>query len=520
MTTTAPRFRFRLRAALLLLLAISTMASAPLAHPTSALAAQDPSAPRPSSFVLRPSSAPALQEATRTTDYFTIYYPKGEEKTALWYAGFVDEVNRAVSELLGAQPLAGMSLYIYATEPDFWRANPMAEMHPGILAHAIPERKEIGVSVKRLRAQPPALARESFRHEITHVVAGSLSNQQLPIAFHEGLGQYNELSSTRAEETAAGLLQAQSAGIPYLSWTDLNKFDTFRQNIEVAYPQSYSVMAFLADRYGMEPFARFLAGLRDDLEYRHAILLAYGKPVETLEKEWLEYLPGFLESGWKKNVLSANDLDYGLALMGGGKFAEAEEHFRGAERLYNDLGRRDRAAQASTYLASATKAKEAERRAAEARANLEAYDYANAYTRAISASEDFSALSLPDYQQYADKIAALAEKGNKATSQIEKARASMKSFDLNLARAAATEAGRAFSDLGDARGVAEANAILADIWSWQQTAGFGIIGAGGLLLAGMLVGGSLAVIRARKRKSYGTNLAPIPLTREENQSWL
>jgi tetratricopeptide (TPR) repeat protein len=469
----------------------------------------------PSSFVLRPHF-----EESRTTDFFTIFYPPGEEKTALWYAGFIDEVDRAVSELLGAEPVRGMTLHIYATEPDYWQANPMAELHPGILAHAIPERKEIGVAVERLRQQPPALARESFRHEITHIVAGSLSNQRLPVGFHEGLGQYNELSSTRAQEVVQGLQAAEAASEPYLSWADLNDFARFRQNIEVAYPQSYSVMAFLADRYGMEPFVRFLSGLRDDLEYRHAILLAYGKPMEELEKEWREYLPGFLQDGWKRNVLSANDLGYGLALMGAGQFADAEEHFKQAERLYSDLGRRDRATQASEYLANAIKAKEADQASAQARKDLEAYDYSKAYSGAFSASQAFAELGLPDYQQHADDISLLAQKGKNAITQIEKARVGIKGFDLNGAKASATEAGEAFSALGDAARVAEANTLLSEIWTWQQSIGFGVAGIGVLVLAGVLAGGWVSLLRARKRKARGTDLAATPLLREENQSWL
>jgi tetratricopeptide (TPR) repeat protein len=475
------------------------------------------------SVVRRPSSvvrSALAAETTRTTDYFIIYYPQGEERTADWYAGFIDEVNRAVSELLGAEPVSGMTLRIYTTEPDYFRANPMAEVHPGILAHAIPEIKEIGVAVERLRQQPPALARESFRHEITHIVAGSLSNQRLPIGFHEGLAQYDELSSTRAGEVVQGLQEAQAAGKPLLSWADLNDVNKFRQNIAVAYPQSYSVMAFLADRYGMEPFTRFLSGLRDSLEYKHALLVAYGKTVEALEKEWIEYLPTFLQEGWKHNILKAHDLDYGLALMGAGQFAEAGEHFTQAQRLYTDLGRSDRASQAAAYLANATRAKEAAEASTQARKELEAHNYAKAQQDAARASQAFEELSLPDYKQHVDDISQLAQKGLNAISIMDKARASTSSFDFNSARASATEAAQLFATLGDAGRVGEANALLSDIASWQRYLGFGVAGTGVLLLAGVAGGSWKAAMRARKRKAHGTDLAALPLLREENQSWL
>src|SRR5690242_6667499 len=103
----------------------------------------------------RPTAAADDGQGRLTTRYFTILYPQGEEKTAQWYAGFADEVSSSVSELLGADPVSGLTLQIYNTEAEYTAANPQAELHPGIMAHAIPQRKEIGVAVERLRDAPP-----------------------------------------------------------------------------------------------------------------------------------------------------------------------------------------------------------------------------------------------------------------------------------------------------------------------------------------------------------------------------
>src|SRR3954447_23514457 len=65
------------------------------------------------------------------TRYFNIYYPAGEEQTAQWYGGFVDDVDEAVSELLGSVPVGGIALTIYNTEADYDRANPIAQIEPG-----------------------------------------------------------------------------------------------------------------------------------------------------------------------------------------------------------------------------------------------------------------------------------------------------------------------------------------------------------------------------------------------------
>ncbi len=516
MKTTAYRLRSRLYAALLLIAILAAIPSAPL-RPALAAGGETSGALASQSAV--PSSA-LSDQATHTTLYFTIYYPKGEEKTAAWYAGFVDEVDSAVSELLGTDPVENMSLFIYATEPDYFRANPMAEQHPGILAHAIPERKEIGVAVERLRDQPPALARESFRHEITHIVAGALTDQRLPVGFQEGLAQYDELSSTRGQEVVQGIQAAQVAGTSFLSWSDLNDADMFRQNITVAYPQSYTVMSFLADRYGMEPFIRFIEGLHRGLDYRHSLLVAYSKPMDDLEKEWRDYLPGFLQAGWKHNVLSAHDLGYGLAMMDAGQFTDAKEHFAASQRLYTDLGRPDRAEQATKYLASATRAAAADALAAQARKDLEAHDYSAAYMGATSASQAFADVSLPDYQQHASAISIQAQKGLDGIAKIGRARSELGSFNFGAAGSEASEAGQLFSSLGDAPRVFQANALLAEASEWQRSVGYAVAGAGIVLLTGVSVVGGLALRRAHKRRARSTDIVAHPLLKEENQSWL
>jgi hypothetical protein len=456
------------------------------------------------------------QEQQLATDYFTIYYPQGEEKTAQWYASFADEVDVAVSDLLGAQPVEGLTLRIYATEPDYMRANPMAELHPGILAHAIPEQKEIGVAVERLRQQPPELARESFRHEMTHIVAGILSDQNLPIGFHEGLAQYNELSESRGKEVRDILAEAKSQNIDLLPWADLNDVRRFRRNIQVAYPQSYAVMAFLADRYGMEPFARFIQGLNNGREYELSIFVAYGKRIDDLEREWNDYMSHFLEEGWQRNVLSAHDLSHGLALLQAGRFADAETHFDQAKALYDGLGRTERAEQAAQGLDSARRAREAEEATGAARKSLEMHDYAPARDGAQSSADAFTALNLPDYAKRASDISLLAQTGIDGINKLESARASMRSFNLPAGREEAREAAEAFSQLGDVKRLEEANGVLQELYGLQQTAGYGVLGVGGAAL----LGGALLYARRRSRRARQREEQMLARVREGTPSWL
>ncbi|HUP27631.1 MAG TPA: peptidase MA family metallohydrolase [Chloroflexia bacterium] len=460
----------------------------------------------------RPTVASAVSEQSITTRYFTVYYPEGEEQTAQWYAGFVDEVDTSVSELLGADPVEGITLRIYGSEADYEQANPMAGIHPGVMAHAIPEEREVGVAVERLRQQPPELARESFRHEMTHILAGALSNQNLPIAFQEGLAQYNELSTTRGSEVARSIEMAQSANVPLLSWTDLNIIDRFRRRLDLSYPQSYTVMAFLADRYGMEPFSRFLKQLETGMYYQDALYSAYGKPINALEAEWKEYLPGFVKEGYKLNVLSASDMSPALALYQAGKFKEAGELFARSETLFTGLGRTERASEATSNRLKADKAQAAVDLSNAARQALERHDYAASQRDALAASDSFAALQLTSWEERSKETQALAKRGLDAAAGLQRAKEHRASFRLAEAQDEARQAGQTFALLADNQQLAEANALLADVWSLQRAAGIGALGAG----VAAVLAGALAVLRIAKRSR---RLAPVALG-EETASWL
>lgn len=459
----------------------------------------------------QPAQSTEPEQERISTTYFTIYYPDGEEETATWYAGYADDVNVMVSELLGAEPVKGLTLRIFATEEEYIAVNPLAETH-SILAHAIPAKKEIGVAVGRLRQAPPELARESFRHEMTHIVAAELSGQNMPVGFQEGLAQYNELSSSRGEDVAKAMLEVQQAGGEFLSWTALNDLRAFRGSMEAAYPQTYSIMAFLADRYGMGAYGRFLAELRAGLDWPEAIETAYGRSVAELEGEWREYLPGFLKDGWRVNLLEAYDLTPALDLYKAGQFAQAGERFARSEALYRDLARPDRAAEAAIYRANAEKALGAGEKATAARKALGAYNYAEAKTRAAEASTIFADLELTAEQAGAEGTAELARGGEAALAALEKARRSRESWNFIGAQVEARQASQALADLGDTQRLAEANSILADLWLWQWGAGATALGLGALTL----LSGSIAILRGRRR-------ATRPLHRplqEETPSWL
>jgi hypothetical protein len=340
-----------------------------------------------------------------------------------------------------------------------------------------------------------------------------LSSYNLPIGFDEGLAQYNENSTTRAQGTAEVLRAAQESGQPLLSWTALNTRRTFSRRMDLAYPQAYTVVAFLAERYGMGDFGRFVDDLRQGTDYAVALQAAFGQPIDVLEGQWREYLPGFLKDGWRVNVLSDYDLTPAVDLYNAGRFAEARDRFARAEALYQDLGRTTRQDEAAAYRAKAERALAATTQADEARAALEAHDYAAARQAAEAARRTFADLTLADAEQRTAATANLAGRGLDALAALANARAALDGFDLPQAEQHARQAGETFAALGDTAQVAAAAAILAESGQRRQELGLLALGGGLLTVLGGLVAAWGLVRRSRRP-------APAPQLAEENASWL
>lgn len=448
-----------------------------------------------------------------TTEYWSILYPQGEDASAKWYAGFADDVDKAVSDMLGSPPVTGLKLHIYNSEAEYEAANPLAAQEPGIMAHAIPEERAVGVAVERLRQADPDTARQSFRHEMTHIVAGVLSDNKLPVGFQEGLAQYNELSAARGQSVAEAVRDAQGKNVPLLSWDALNTQPTFANNINVAYPESYTVMDFLAQNYGMADYAAFLGSLRDGAALDAALMQAYGKPVSQLESEWRAYLPGFLNGGWKTDLFTYYDLAPAQALYDAGQYKEAQAYYEQSEKLYRQLGKSDQADKIEALKQQVIQAQGTNDLARSARQALQAHDYAKAAQLSAQARNvsDPQASNTTEAIASGDNTAQLAAQGVSAVDLLNRAEGQMQSWNLLSAGSEAQQAAQTFASLGDTARLDSANALLSDIWLWRRAGGIAALCMGILALAV----GTLVYLRARKRRARG-----VPAHNEEKAAWL
>jgi hypothetical protein len=143
---------------------------------------------------------------------------------------------------------------------------------------------------------------------------------------------------------------------------------------------------------------------------------------------------------------------------------------------------------------------------------LEGHDYEAAQRDAAKAAEVFGTLELANWRDHAAEIEMLAKRGLDAVAGIARAKEYHAAFRLPEAQGEARQAGDTFALLGDEARVAQANAILSDIWSLQRTAGTTALGAG---VAAVLIGAfsALSIGRRFRRKQ-------AVAIREETASWL
>ncbi|HWQ14438.1 MAG TPA: hypothetical protein VNL77_16680, partial [Roseiflexaceae bacterium] len=333
-------------------------------------------------FLLLPTGALAQQRdraawREQRTDHFVILYVAGSETAAGEYAGFVDAVYDEVAAIFGHRPATPVTLRLYPTLERYYESNPLARGMSGIVAHADFRRNEVVVVLEQTRRQTAAEVQNNVRHELAHIVASEISGSRLNVGFQEGVAQYVEHPSGELETKIRLLRRAAEEGL-LLPWSALDEREQVYGSPDVAYPQTLSVVAFLVERYSFAKLREFLEVSARSSGYRSALERAYGVSPATLEQEWRDWLPGYLEGGYRHNALTAYDLSHIEALLGEGRYTEAQRELETAIEWLRTTTQADRLQEAERMLRQAETGQRADALAQEARAALEAADYGRA----------------------------------------------------------------------------------------------------------------------------------------------
>lgn len=427
----------------------------------------------------------------------------GGQAEFAWYAGAVEQAYQDVLDIFSVAlretntPLRQkIVVTLYGDDAAYARDNPVAGQEESVLGHAQPKEGVIGVAVARLRDKSEGFRRDSIRHELAHIVLGDLSNQRLPIGFQEGIAQYLERDIEQRQGFATTVRQAQEAN-QLLSFTDLNRQRPFLNAAGLAYPQSYSMVVFLAETYGFGRVVHLVTATRDAQTLDEATRSVFGRSLADLEAEWRAFLPGYLSQTWARNDLDLWNLEEPRRLLGQGKYAEARDLYDRADALFASMEHQDRLATVRAERQRAVAGLEATDLTSRGMTALTAHEYPDAADLLAQAQQRWTELGDTRQAELAGLAATQAQDGQAAVTQLGEARAQLYGWRFQSADDLAYEAGQVLAELGDAARTEEARQIMHDAQELRTRLGLATAGGG---VAGVgLLAAAWTVSRRRRR---------------------
>ncbi|NJP04413.1 MAG: hypothetical protein HC837_01645 [Chloroflexaceae bacterium] len=446
-------------------------------------------------FTLLPSMALAQSEdwQEETTSNFVILYAPTDADTAGEYAGFVDDIYEEMATVFSHRVKTPITLRLYPTFESYYEVNPLAREMPGIVAHADFRRNEVIVVLPQTENQTPEQVKNNIRHELAHIIAADLSANRMNTGFQEGIAQYVEQVSPELEQKIALLNRAYTQN-QLLPWSDFDDRDVVYGQPEISYPQTLSVVSFLIEQYGFAQFRNFVTISAQSSGYRSALDRAYSVAPADLEAQWIEWLPSYLNGGYRGNIFASFDLSYPQQLLSAGRYGEAQTELESAlEWLQSQpeiegddealQARQEKITEAQQLLTVSQQGQQAEQVATEAYESLQAHNYDRVVALAEQARQLYEALNDPRQNEVLQAYAERAERGRQANTLLQEAQGYASSLRFNEARESAEMAAAEFSRLGDTTGFESSLDVRRSLDSNKRLIGLilvtvGIVGAG------------------------------------------
>lgn len=414
------------------------------------------------------------------------------------YADFVDGIYTDLVTVFGLEIKTPINLRLFPTEEAYYEVNPLARQLTGVIAHALNSRDEIAIALPRTERLTEAEIVNNVRHELTHFFASYLSDGKLKAGFQEGIAQYLEKPTERANYDPAVLKLAFEEG-RLLTWSELDEAESVYSDPQVAYPQSLSIVSFLVDRYSLPTFIEFLKASGTEPGFRSALQTTYGKSSDELEAEWLVYLPEYFDGRWQINAIYRYDLSRVTQLVSKAAYTDAATELADIVALLESTNQADTLAAAEALLARAHQGQAAGALADESRQALLAGDYPVAIEKGNAAISVYEALSyrerIPEIQVYIHR----AELGQNALDQLGRGETLLSSFRFMEAEGELQKATVLLQSLGNQTEAERGQALLVKS-AWQQS-----------LLAYLLlaVGATILIFNALRRLIHRVSANPL-----------
>jgi hypothetical protein len=429
-------------------------------------------------FQPTPTYAQQEEWVERATAHFTILYTPGEEGTAQVYADFVDSVYDEMSTIFEHRTATPLTLRLYPTFESYYAVNPLARNMQGVVAHADFRKRELAVVLPQTQSQNPDQVRNNIRHELAHIIASELSDNQLNTGFQEGIAQYIELPTTDTDRKMQ-LLARSYANNTLMNWSDFENREMIYGTPEEGYPQSLAAVTFLIETYGFDQFRVFLVNSASSSGYRSALEQTYGASASELEDQWRSWIPTYLDGSFVQNAAGADlELNYSRRLLESGNYTRATGELEQAVATLREAQQQEKLAEAQQLLEASRTGQLAEQRATEAYIALQNADYAQARPLIEQARAGYASIGDTRQEQVLENWATHAERGLIARQQLAEANADAAAFRLPEAQAHADAAATEFQRLGDETRLNEALSLRESVHGMQRIAGLVLVGVG------------------------------------------
>jgi hypothetical protein len=130
-------------------------------------------------------------------------------------------------------------------------------------------------------------------HEYTHVLVRDLTGGRCPTWLNEGLAEYGGAKSgLRRTEALYAAMHAEQL-IPWAELDSQFSYSSPPERVYLAYQQSHSIIAYIAQRYGFWRLRKILTAVSGGTPVLEALSKEFSIKIDRLERNWREWLPGF-----------------------------------------------------------------------------------------------------------------------------------------------------------------------------------------------------------------------------------
>ncbi|CAN5826824.1 hypothetical protein BH20CHL3_BH20CHL3_09170 [soil metagenome] len=304
-----------------------------------------------------------------------------------------------------------------------------------------------------------------MRNVVSRGFVQAAAGGQMPLGLLDGIARYVETPVAARQARLGSLVQGldQSGTLP--GWTRIVTGTAPDLSTEEQTANSYALVAFLTDRYGVAGLRNLIAGFASTSEWTANLANTFGQSEVDLAAAWNQFLPRWFASGWRDNAVSAFDLRRAEELFARGAYEAAAAEAERSQRLFTDLDDQIGLSRVEALLAQCAIGLQADSIMADAQAAHES----NAYIEVLALLTQADALYalLPDPHRPVttiERYGELANDGAAADSQLERARGSADNWlAVTTARRDAVTAGDTYALLGNADGVTAATLVVSEI---------------------------------------------------------